>query len=143
MAKRGGQRRRGRKRKVALDTVEPLITAVAVLAGNAPDNQDALELVAQTEHATDCPVEETYADGAYGDGETRQAFADAGRTLHAKVPALSNGGASPRPPSPSTSTQERVPAPPGRRRRACEVPRVARGTQCLRSGDLRGPGARR
>ena len=32
-------------------------------------------------------VEETIGDAAYGDGATRQAFADAGRTLIAKVPA--------------------------------------------------------
>jgi hypothetical protein len=35
-------------------------------------------------------VAETYADCAYGDGPTRQAFADAGRTLYAKVPVLPN-----------------------------------------------------
>lgn len=81
----------GHKAAIAVDTDEHLITAVDVLAGNAPDNQGALALVAQTEQATDCPVEETYGDCAYGDGETRQAFADAGRTLHAKVPASTNG----------------------------------------------------
>ena len=31
-------------------------------------------------------VEETIGDAAYGDGGTRQAFADAGRTLIAKLP---------------------------------------------------------
>ena len=81
----------GHKGAVAVDTDEQLITAVDVLAGNAPDNADALDLVEQTEAATGCAVEETYADCAYGDGETRQAFADAGRTLHAKVPAMTNG----------------------------------------------------
>jgi hypothetical protein len=81
----------GHKAAVAVDTDEQLITAVDVLAGNAPDAADALELVEQTEAATECVVEETYGDCAYGDGETRQAFADAGRTLHAKVPAMTNG----------------------------------------------------
>jgi transposase len=81
----------GHKASLAVDTDTPLITAVDVLAGNAPDNEDALALVEQTEQATGCTVEETYGDCAYGDGETRQAFVDAGRTLHAKVPAMTNG----------------------------------------------------
>jgi hypothetical protein len=81
---------------VAVDTDEQLITAVDVLAGNAPDAADALELVEQPEAATGCAVDETDGDCAYGAGETRQAFADAGRTLHAKVPALTNGGRFPK-----------------------------------------------
>ena len=36
------------------------------------------------------PVEETLGDAAYGDGDTRQAFADAGRTLIARVPGRPN-----------------------------------------------------
>ena len=32
------------------------------------------------------PVQEAMGDAAYGDGETRQAFADAGRKLVARVP---------------------------------------------------------
>jgi transposase len=86
----------GHKGALAVDTDEQLITAVDVLAGNAPDDEDALALVAQTEQATDSAVEETHGDCAYGSGETRQAFAAAGRTLHAKVPALSNGGRFPK-----------------------------------------------
>ncbi len=86
----------GHKGALAVDTDEQLITAVDVLAGNAPDDEDALALVEQTEPATDSAVGETYGDCAYGSGETRQAFAAAGRTLHAKVPALSNGGRFPK-----------------------------------------------
>jgi hypothetical protein len=86
----------GHKAAVAVDTDEHLITAVDVLAGNAPDDQDALELVEQTEQATGCAVEETDGDCAYGDGETRAAFAEAGRTLRAKVPTVSNGGRFPK-----------------------------------------------
>jgi hypothetical protein len=41
--------------------------------------------VKQSEATTGCAVEESLGDGAYGDGATRQAFADAGRTLIAKV----------------------------------------------------------
>jgi hypothetical protein len=86
----------GHKAAVAVDTDEQLITAVDVLAGNAPDATDALELVEQTEQATNSAVAETSADCAYGDGATRQAFADAGRTLHAKVPVQTNGGRFPK-----------------------------------------------
>jgi DDE family transposase/transposase-like protein DUF772 len=81
----------GHKAAVAVDTDAQLITAVDVLAGNASDNEDALDLVEQTERDTGCAVGETDADCAYGDGPTRQAFADAGRTLHAKVPVMTNG----------------------------------------------------
>jgi hypothetical protein len=86
----------GHKAAVAVDTDEQLITAVAVLPGNAQDHEQALELVEQTEVQTGCPVEESIADGAYGDGETRQAFADAGRTLVAKVGAPTNQGRFPK-----------------------------------------------
>ena len=82
----------GHKAAVAVDADERLITAVAVLPGNAQDHERALALVEQSEAATGCAVAETLADGAYGDGETRQAFADAGRRLVAKVPAEQNGG---------------------------------------------------
>jgi len=86
----------GYKAAVAVDTDEPLITAVAVLAGNAPDAEGALELIEQTEAHTGCAVDETMGDCAYGSGETRQAFADAGRTLVAKVPSPSNQGCFPK-----------------------------------------------
>jgi hypothetical protein len=86
----------GHKGALAVDTDEQLITAVAVLAGNAPDDAGALALVEQTEQATDSTVDETYGDCAYGSGETRQAFAAAERTLHAKVPALTNQGRFPK-----------------------------------------------
>jgi hypothetical protein len=82
----------GHKAAVAVDADEQLITAVAVLPGNAQDHEQALALVEQSEAATGCAVAETLADGAYGDGETRQGFADAGRRLVAKVPAEQNGG---------------------------------------------------
>ncbi len=80
----------GHKAAIAVETEEQLITAVAVLAGNAPDATGALVLVEQSEVATGSDVAETYADCAYGDGPTRQAFADAGRTLYAKAPVLPN-----------------------------------------------------
>ena len=50
------------------------------------DNTGALELVEASEENVGVDVDETMGDAAYGDGSTRQAFADAGRTLIAKVP---------------------------------------------------------
>jgi hypothetical protein len=82
----------GHKAAVVVDTDEQLITAVGVLPGNAQDHDRALELVAQTEAATGCPVDESIGDCAYGGGETRQAFHDAGRRLVAKVPASPDRG---------------------------------------------------
>ena len=76
----------GHKAAIVVDTGSQLITAVDVLPGNAPDNLGALELVEQSEANTGAPVEESMGDAAYGDGDTRQAFADAGRTLIARVP---------------------------------------------------------
>jgi hypothetical protein len=86
----------GHKAAVAVETDEQLITAVDVLAGNAPDAEGALDLVEQTEQSTDRMVAETQGDCAYGAGETRQAFADAGRPLRAKVPVVTNHGRLPK-----------------------------------------------
>ncbi len=87
--KSSSQRFDGHKAAVAVDPrprgPRQLITAVAVLPGNAPDAQGALQLVAQSEQHTGLPVTAAIADAAYGDGHTRQQFADAGRTLIAKV----------------------------------------------------------
>ena len=52
----------------------------------APDNLGALELVEASEASTGSVVDEAMGDAAYGDGGTRQAFADAGRRLVAKAP---------------------------------------------------------
>ena len=76
----------GHKAAIVVDSDSRLITAVEVLPGNAPDNLGALELVEQSEANTGVPVEESMGDAAYGDGDTRQAFADAGRRLVARVP---------------------------------------------------------
>ena len=80
----------GHKAAIVVDTGTQLITALEVLPGNAPDNLGALELVEQSEANTDVPVEGTLADAAYGDGDTRQGFADAGRALIARVPGRPN-----------------------------------------------------
>ena len=76
----------GHKAAIVVDTDSQLITAVDVLPGNAPDNLGALELVERSEASTGSVVEEAMGDAAYGDGGTRQTFADAGRRLVAKVP---------------------------------------------------------
>lgn len=86
----------GHKAQVVADTDSQLITAVGVMPGNAPDHEQALAVVAATEEATGCAVEETIGDCAYGDGETRQAFADSERRLTAKVPAVTNRGMFPK-----------------------------------------------
>ena len=80
----------GHKAAIVVDTDSQLITAVDVLPGNAPDNLGALELVEQSEASTGAPVDEAMGDAAYGDGGTRQTFADAGRRLVAKVPGRPN-----------------------------------------------------
>ena len=80
----------GHKAAIVVDTGSQLITAVDVLPGNAPDNLGALELVERSEANTGVPVVEALGDAAYGDGDTRQAFADAGRTLIARVPGRPN-----------------------------------------------------
>jgi transposase len=94
--KSASKRFNGYKAAIVVDTDEPLILAVDVLAGNAPDAEGALDLVEQTEANTGCAVEETMGDCAYGSGETRQAFAEAGRTIVAKVPNPSNQGCFPK-----------------------------------------------
>ncbi len=80
----------GHKAAVAVDTDSQLITAVDVLPGNAADNLGALELVEQSEASAGILVEEAMGDAAYGGGDTRQAFADAGRRLVAKTPGRPN-----------------------------------------------------
>ena len=80
----------GHQAAIVVDTDSQLITAVDVLPGNAPDNLGALELVEASEASTGSVVEEAMGDAAYGDGGTRQTFADAGRRLVAKVPGRPN-----------------------------------------------------
>jgi hypothetical protein len=75
----------GHKAAIAVDAESQLITAVEVLAGNAADSEQALELTTASEENTGLEVEETIGDCAYGSGNTRQAFADENRKLVAKV----------------------------------------------------------
>ena len=75
----------GHKGAVAVDPESQLIIAAGVLPGNAQDHERALQLVEESEANADAVVEETVGDCAYGDSDTRQAFADAQRKLVAKV----------------------------------------------------------
>ena len=102
----------GHKAAVVVDTDSQLVTAVDILPGNAGDNTGVLELVEQSEENTGIAVEETIGDAAYGDGGTRQAFADADRTLIAKVPGRPNKATSPRRTSRSTWRPAPSPAQP-------------------------------
>jgi hypothetical protein len=90
--KSSSHRFNGHKAQVAVDTDTQLITAVDVLPGNAPDAQQALEVVEASEAATGCQVVEVLGDCAYGAGETRAEFATAGRRLIATVPDIQNQG---------------------------------------------------
>ena len=120
----------GHKAAIVVDTDSQLITAVEVLPGNAPDNLGSLELVEQSEVNTGVPVEESMGDAAYGDGETRQAFADAGRLWWPECRGGPTGSTSPRMTLSSTWPQavapvrrDRLPTPSCRR----ESGRTARG----------------
>jgi hypothetical protein len=81
----------GHKAAIAVDPESQLITAAAILPGNAQDSEQALDLVKQSEENTQATVDETIGDGAYGLGPTRQAFADQQRTLIAPVPSAGQG----------------------------------------------------
>ena len=76
----------GHKGAIAVDTASQLILAATVLPGNAQAHEEALTLVEEAEANAGVVVAGAVADCAYGDGETRQAFADARRGLVAKVP---------------------------------------------------------
>ena len=80
----------GHKAAIVVDTDTQLITAVEVLPGNAPDNLGALELVEQSEANTGVPVEESLGDAAYGNGNTRQAFAGLYAFLKVKRPGTTS-----------------------------------------------------
>jgi hypothetical protein len=82
----------GHKATVAVDEESQLIVGADVLAGDAPDATEVLEQVERVEANTGEAVAATVGDCAYGSGETRQEFAEAGRVLHAKVPQESCNG---------------------------------------------------
>jgi hypothetical protein len=81
----------GHKAALAVDTATGLITDADVIAGNAPDNENALALVTGSEDNTGCEVGKTIGDCAYGDGATREKFVAAERDLVARLPARPEG----------------------------------------------------
>jgi hypothetical protein len=76
----------GHKEVIAVDPESQLIVAADVLPGNAQDHEQALRVVEQAEQNANVVVDETIGDCAFGDGQTRQEFAEADRPLIAKVP---------------------------------------------------------
>ena len=81
---------------VAVDAESQLITAVGVLASNAADSEQALEIVKASEEKTGPEVEETIGFCAHGSGNARQAFADEGCKLVAKVVSSGRRGRVPK-----------------------------------------------
>jgi hypothetical protein len=87
----------GYKGAIATDRPSQIILDADVRDGAAADATGLLAQVERIEERTGQPVAETVGDCAYGSGETRQAFADAGRELIAKVPQeKTNGGLFPK-----------------------------------------------
>lgn len=82
----------GSKSSVVVDVDSQIVIGADVLAGDAPDNREALQQIEAAEVNAGLPVSETLGDCAYGDGGTRQTFADAERELFAKVPKESRRG---------------------------------------------------
>jgi hypothetical protein len=94
--KSASKRFNGHKAALAVDLESQLIGAVEVLAGNAGDQEKALDLVHQSERVMEAEVVETVGDCAYGGGPTRRAFAQEERKLTAKVPVSTNGDCFPK-----------------------------------------------
>jgi Transposase DDE domain len=80
----------GYQSEILVDVESQIIVATEVLGADEGDATEVLEVVKQGETNTGQTIEETKGDCAYGSGETRQAFAEEGRTLTARVPAEGN-----------------------------------------------------
>src|SRR5205807_8743699 len=80
----------GHKASIAVDVETQLILDADVLPGSAGDASEALAQGERVEATTGQTVAQSMGDCAYGGGETRQAFVDAGRELVAKVPQESD-----------------------------------------------------
>jgi transposase len=87
----------GYKGAIATDRASQIILDADVLDGSSADAAGLLEQVEQIERTSGERVAEVLGDCAYGSGETRKSFADAGRDLVAKVPQeRTNGGRYPK-----------------------------------------------
>jgi hypothetical protein len=82
----------GHKTDVVADVETGLLTAVDVVEGSAKDEEGSLELVQEAATNTGLEVEAALADCAYGSGENRERFEQAGIALLAKVPKLPRTG---------------------------------------------------
>lgn len=86
----------GHKAAVVVDTDTSVVLHTAVLAGNAPDDNDALAQIEIAEQRAGVPIEATIGDCSYNTTETRESFGQASRTLHTKVPAPADNGQLPK-----------------------------------------------
>jgi hypothetical protein len=82
----------GHKMALVTDVESQLITAVDVIPGSANDQTGSLELVQQSESTTGLAAEAVLGDMAYGSGDNRERFAEAGIELLAKVPRRHDTG---------------------------------------------------
>ncbi|MHB8508082.1 MAG: IS1182 family transposase [Candidatus Dormibacteria bacterium] len=82
----------GHKMALTTDVDSQLITAVDVFEGSAKDQTGSLELVQQSQATTGLAAEAVLGDMAYGSGENRERFAEAGIELFAKVPQRPDAG---------------------------------------------------
>ena len=80
----------GHKMDVLTDEKSELILGVDVRGGNASDGEGAAPLLNKVQGVEGIEVETLLGDMAYSDGDTRVAVEDAGATLVAKVPPVSN-----------------------------------------------------
>jgi hypothetical protein len=82
----------GHKADVVADVETGLVMAVDVVEGSAKDEEGSLELVQEAAATTGLDLSEALADCAYGSGENRERFEQAGIMLLAKVPKLPRTG---------------------------------------------------
>ncbi len=106
-----------------------MITAAGVLAGNAPDSTDALELVQETSRNTGCEVVKVIGDCAYGDGATRREFKKHGHELVVKVPRGGRPGYFAKGDFKIDLEQDAVTCPAGQTTRKWKLKRVRTGTR--------------
>jgi hypothetical protein len=84
----------GHKLGIGVDVESQLIAGVDVLEGSAADDEGSLELAQRSAEALDAEPDEVevLADCAYGDGDNRARFQEAGIDLKAKVPGPGGSG---------------------------------------------------
>ncbi len=86
----------GHKMDLVTDEDSELILGVDVRAGNASDGDGAAPLLEEVQAVEGIEVETLLGDMAYSDGDVREAVAERGAKLVAKVPPVTNGGRFPK-----------------------------------------------